>query len=166
MILVCGLPGSGKTYFASRLAQSIDAIHLSSDTMRRASGKWEIYDEATKATIYDAMLFRASALVTDGKVVVLDATFYKKDIRDQFVRAAMRLGAKYALIEIRASEETIRQRITQPRKDSRADFDVYLKIRDAFEEITGDHLVLHSDDAGIDEMLVTAIEYLRSREKP
>jgi len=35
IIIVCGLPGSGKSFFAHRLAAKLDALHISSDKTRK-----------------------------------------------------------------------------------------------------------------------------------
>ena len=34
-ILVCGLPGAGKTYLSTRLAKRIGAVHLNADDIRK-----------------------------------------------------------------------------------------------------------------------------------
>ena len=66
------------------------------------------------------------------------------------------------VIEITADEEIIRQRLRRTRKYSEADFNVYEKIRDEFEEITMPHLTLQSTDDNLEQMLKSAISYINS----
>ncbi|MEP7110055.1 MAG: hypothetical protein ABI760_18820 [Ferruginibacter sp.] len=58
--------------------------------------------------------------------MVLDATFYKNDIRKKFLdQAEGRVGLIF--IEIRANEPVVRERLRKTRPDSEADFEVNKK---------------------------------------
>jgi predicted kinase len=160
LILVFGLPGSGKTYFASHLAKRLNAVHLSSDIVRQETGAWNKYSTASKESVYDALFEETRRNVLSGNTVVVDATFYRKKHRDKFIKEAKRLAVRCKLIEVRAMEKTIRQRVSKPRADSQADFEVYKKIKGEFEPVTEDHLVLFSDKGDISAMLVKAAAYL------
>ena len=59
MIIVSGLPGSGKSYFASRLARKFEATYINSDLMRKkieAQGRYAFDD---KLNVYEEMASRA-----------------------------------------------------------------------------------------------------------
>jgi predicted kinase len=165
VILVFGFPGTGKTYFASRLAEKIKAVHYNSDNIRKKIGKWDKYDEASKMNTYDALLEKMRDAIQRGKNVVLDATFYKQELRDNFQRAAKELKQPLIMIEVKAAEETIRQRLSKPRTDSQADYKVYEKVRAEFEPVTEDHLELHSDEDSPESMLTQALNYLAGNDK-
>lgn len=160
IILVSGLPGSGKSYFAERLAGRISAEYLNSDRVRielHASGKYSAED---KLVVYKEMLLRTMKAFDDGHDVVVDATFYHHTMREMFLRLAEGYKQMLLIIEVVADEALIRERLSRPRKYSEADYQVYEKIRDDFEGITMPHLVLESTDDNLEEMLKSAITHI------
>jgi hypothetical protein len=160
IVLVFGLPGSGKTYFASRLAEKIKAVHLNSDNVRKDIGEWDRYKDASKEYTYDVMLKKMQDAIQSGKDAVVDATFYKEALRDKFLHASAKLHQQCKMIEVRAPEEIIQQRVSKPRPDSQADYEVYKKIKREFEPVREEHLVLVSESGKIKEMLEKALSYL------
>ena len=82
VILVLGLPGSGKSYFAERLAQKIHAEYLNSDQIRKEMFPDRTYSDSEKARVYEALLKKMQEAIDKEKDVVLDATFYKNKIRE------------------------------------------------------------------------------------
>lgn len=79
LIAVGGLSGTGKTVLARDLAPGIGpcpgAIHLRSDTLRKAMDTPVTYSAAARGAVYDRMFARAVGLLAAGQSVVLDATF-------------------------------------------------------------------------------------------
>ena len=65
-ILICGLPGSGKTTFARELAARLDAQHVNGDAVREAAGNW---DFSLEGRIEQARRMRAVADTCTGLVV-------------------------------------------------------------------------------------------------
>lgn len=160
IIIVSGLPGSGKSFFADRLASKCDAEYLNSDKVRsemKARGRYSVDD---KLRVYTEMLNRTAILVGRGENVVVDATFYHHTMREMFLRLAHEYHVPVRVIEITADESLIKDRLSSPRQYSEADYSVYETVRDAFEEITMPHLILESTSNNIDLMLETAIEYI------
>jgi adenylylsulfate kinase len=43
-ILVCGLPGSGKTYISRMLANQLDCMHFDADVVRHVANDWDFTD--------------------------------------------------------------------------------------------------------------------------
>lgn len=162
MIIVSGLPGSGKSYFASRLAREINADYLNSDITRRemdAKGQYAFDD---KLNVYEEMARRAGEALREGRTVVVDATFYRTEMRDIFLTLARLLYQKVACFEIEADEDIIRERLSRPRVDSQADFSVYKLLQPQYEEMDHEHLVLKSGTDNIDSMLRQAKQYIGS----
>jgi predicted kinase len=164
-IAIFGLPGSGKTYFASQFALKINALHLSSDAIRKDLQQMGHYEEQAKSTVYTAMLELMANANTNQQNVVLDATFHKRHIRDLFIEKSRVLHHEFYYIEIVADESVIRERLHHQRADSEADFDVYLKIKEEFEEVEEDHLVLDSGKVSLIEMLNMAMAYVKKSPK-
>lgn len=65
-ILICGLPGSGKTTLGAALARVLPATHIDGDAVREEHGDW---DFSTPGRIRQAQLMREVADSHDGIVV-------------------------------------------------------------------------------------------------
>jgi predicted kinase len=165
MVLVGGFPGSGKTYFAKRLADRINAHHLSSDTVRRSLHAGGKYDIADKLFVYRALAAAAETKLNEAQTrVVIDATFSHREMRELFLEVAKKNSVSLRFIWLYADEELIKERTRGPREDSEADYSVYLKIRDEAEPWNMPHLSLESTNNNIETMLSKAITYLFSHE--
>lgn len=160
LIVVVGLPGTGKTTFAIALANTIGAKHLNSDIVRNAAGKRGHYDVASKAAVYNEMLTRTEEFLQNEQTVIVDATFYKDILREPYIKLSERYNVPIKWIELSANEEVIRKRVGKKRKYSEADFEVYLRIKKHYEPLTYNHLTLWSDLLNLHEMLEEATEYL------
>lgn len=94
LALVGGLPGSGKTTVASRLATAYGWVHLSSDLTRKrladvtpgervhAAFLGGLYTPEMTTLTYATLLSDARALLVAGHSVVLDATWARAETRD------------------------------------------------------------------------------------
>lgn len=164
IVVVMGLPGSGKSFFASRLATAIHADHISSDKLRKKMIERRTYSIKEKDLVYDEMLKEMRNGIKQGKNLVLDATFYKNETRNKFEEET-RDGGKIVFMEIIADETLIKERLQSPREDSEADFTVYKIIQQQWEPIKEQHLILQSTNDNIESMLEEAITYLHSKKQ-
>jgi aminoglycoside phosphotransferase family enzyme/predicted kinase len=86
LVLVGGLPGSGKSTVAQGLARTLGARHLSTDHLRRdREEQCRKYSREARGAVYQDVLVAARDALAQGEDVVLDATF-----SDQTWRAAAR----------------------------------------------------------------------------
>lgn len=159
LILISGLPGSGKTTLARAFSAQYGALHLNSDIVRREMSLMGNYTDADKARVYATLQARAQEALAKGQHVVVDSTFYKESIRQPFRQLAAEAQASVFWVEVQAQEPTIRERLKSPRPDSEADFAVYEKIRDAAEPFTEPHLVLWSDVTPLEKMVADLAQY-------
>ena len=162
MVIVFGLPGSGKSYFASRLAKRIKADYINSDRLRKEMHKLRTYSNQEKESVYEAMLQRMKEGVDESRNVVLDATFHKKQTRQPFIREMKTKGGIY-FIEVIAEEGITRERLKRKRRYSEADFKVYKIISSENEPLKQPRLLLQSTHSNIKEMLGKALDYLENR---
>ena len=163
LIIVCGLPGTGKSTFAASLSAAMDAIHLNTDKVRSDLDRRGHYSREDKALIYDILLQTTREKVKNGELVVLDGTFYRQALRKPFIALAEELNAQVHWFEVIASEAVVRERVARQRPYTEADFQVYRKIKDAYDPLVIPHLVLDSELLSPAEMVSTAMEYLKNR---
>lgn len=161
LIVILGLPGTGKTTFARALAARTGARHLNTDMLRVELGLRGQYEETTKARVYDELLRLTRNALKQGTPVVLDGTFYRQAFRDRITDLAQETGAVLKWIELTASPETVKERVSHKRPYSEADFAVYRKIREAFEPLKEERLSLDSDQKTLGAMLREAREYIK-----
>lgn len=159
IVIVCGLPGSGKSYFAARLAKKINAVYVNSDRLRKEMFSARTYSEQEKAAVYNAMLQRMNEAIGDTKNLVVDATFHNSKVRQQFMTNAAGKASIF-FIEVKANKKIIKQRVATKRLYSEADFEVYKLVRDQWEDLKEPHLLLPSTNGNINSMLEIAVQYL------
>lgn len=160
LVLVCGLPGTGKSTLAKALAGKRGAAYISSDAVRMEALEERTYSPEEKFQIYDAMLQKAEGELKAGRGVILDATFYKRELRGKAREAAERAGAGFRIIECVADEGLLRERMEARKGDlSEADFEVYMKVRGEYEAVEEGHLVVDTA-LPLEEQLKLAEEYL------
>ena len=147
--IVFGLPGSGKSFFAKQFAAHINAEHVSSDKLRKEMLKAITYSDNEKQSVYNEMLKRIKDLMKHNKNAVVDATFNREKFRKQFMHEV----PESIFIEVKADETVVKKRLQRKRTDSEADFEVYKKIKDDWEPMLEDHLILQSTDNNIEGML-------------
>ena len=159
IVFVFGLPGTGKSYFASRLAKMIEASYVNSDKLRKELFAQRTYSHNEKKVVYDTMLGKMKEAIATGQNLVLDATFHKKETRDTFMKQLSDQGEVF-FIELHSAESTIKERLKESRSYSEADFEVYKLIQQQWEPFNEHHLVLESTNNNIEEMLLKAAQYL------
>ncbi|MBD3397741.1 AAA family ATPase [Candidatus Micrarchaeota archaeon] len=166
LVLVCGLPGAGKSTLAKALAEKLSAVYLSSDIIRMKMLSERTYSEHEKYKVYGRMVEEAGKLLSAGKAVVCDATFYKKKTRAEMRGAAEKAGAELHIILCQLDEQTLEERMEQRGKEgagaSEADFSIYLKVKGLFEPIENEHLVLDTS-VPVEEQVGTAAEYIEKK---
>ena len=79
-ILVMGLPGSGKTTFATKLAEKLKATHLNADTIRKEYDDWDFSEEGRHRQ--SERMFILSRKATT-KYVVMDFVCPLPECRDK-----------------------------------------------------------------------------------
>lgn len=157
LLLFAGLPGTGKTTLADAYAAETGILHLNSDRLRAELGLRGDYRPEAKQLVYDELLHQTRHALESGKTVLVDSTFYKKEVRRPFEHLACECGVPLLWIETTASESALRERLGRPRPDSEADYAVYEKIRDQAEPLPDDRLVIHTDT----EPVTLAVQKIR-----
>ena len=140
LIIICGLPGSGKSSLSQEIMKIIPAEYLNSDVIRKQMFSNPEYSEEEKKRVYHEMAGKVRDYLDQGKNVIADATFFKKEYRQMMTEGCR----KHYIIRCILPEEHVKQRIegrTMKGGDpSDADYNVYLELKKEFEPIEGEHL--------------------------
>ncbi|MCX4462362.1 ATP-binding protein (plasmid) [Streptomyces sp. NBC_01340] len=91
MILLCGLPGSGKTTLAGRLAGRIPVVRLCPDEWMAALGI-DLFDERARDRLEGRLWEHARELLRLGRTVILEFGFWARCERDEKRAGARALG--------------------------------------------------------------------------
>ena len=144
LIMVTGLPGTGKTTFAKALAQHLNAQHLNTDILRTEMELRGQYDNEVKSKVYEALQHKTQQFLKEGISVVVDGTFYRLELRQPYNKLAKHTGIPIHWLLITAPEALIRERVSKKRKYSEADFEVYQKIKNSWEPFKSKVLKINS----------------------
>jgi len=143
LVIVCGLPGVGKTTFAKKLAPLINAVILSTDKIRKELIASPTYEKKERKIIYDVMILLAKYLHGSGTNCILDATFNKEDSRTEVKKKLGIQDEIFFVIECSCSENVIISRIKERKNDySDADVEVYQKMKKIYEPVKEKHITI------------------------
>lgn len=159
LIFIMGLPGSGKTHLAKLIADRFTCQHVSSDQVRRDLGLKGHYAIQDKLKVYEAMKQSTKRLLAEGEKVVVDSTFSSQVLRDQFFQLSKEWTNKIYWILTTASDEVIKKRVAKKRKDSEADYSVYLRLKNQFDPINVNYLDICTHRLTDEQMLLDVREY-------
>lgn len=153
LVVVCGLPGAGKTTVSETIAERIDAPRLRTDVVRQDVLDDPDYTPEETRQVYAALFDRAREAVDRDGTAVLDGTFKYEHQRDAARETAEELDVSFRLVKVECPEEVVRDRIEAREGDeSEADFEVHQLHRQQFEPIGGECVVV--DNGGtLDETM-------------
>ena len=142
----------GLSYYNSDVVRK-ELAGLSPQAKQRETADQGIYSAEFTARTYAALLERAEQDLTQGKGVVLDASYQRKSDRNQVRMLAQRLGVRLYCILCVCPEEEMKRRMTlralDPQAVSDGRWEIYLKQKERFEppvELAPDQLITLSTD--------------------
>jgi predicted kinase len=148
LILICGLPATGKSTVARKLSKALDGEVLRTDIVRRRLIKKPTYSEEEKDLIYQTVFLIADFLIKHDVNVVIDGTFYKDSLRKKALEIAKKRGKRFFLIQTSCPEDIVLRRLENRKRNlkspSDADIRVYYKIKDRFEQINEDNILVET----------------------
>ena len=112
LIIICGLPGSGKTTLAKRLEESLNAIRFAPDEWMEALAI-DIYDEDSRARIEALQWKFSQELLRLDQTVIIEWGTWGKSERDTLREGARKLGAAVELRYLSAPPEILFERISR-----------------------------------------------------
>ncbi len=156
LVLVAGLPGTGKTAVAEGLVRSEGFVRVASDLERKRlagvpPGQEALvrldeggYTSAAGARTYEACLERAAAHLAEGHRVVVDATFRERKWRQRFASLARDWSVPWLLMVCQLPADVVRARLAARALSggdaSDADWSVYQKLASSWEPPTAEEV--------------------------
>jgi len=110
LILLCGLPGSGKTTLAKRLADAIPAVRLCPDEWMADLGI-DLFDAQTRDRLERRFSQHAQELLKLGQSVILEFGFWSRSERDEKRLGARALGVPVELHYLAAPIDELCRRL-------------------------------------------------------
>ena len=143
IIVVCGLPGVGKSSLAKDLAPLTNAVILSSDKIRKELFPKPTYSKQEVKLIYDVMILLAKYLYRAGINCIIDATFNKEKSRTELKNKLMLPEEELRIVECICPEDAVVSRLKSRKNDySDADLRIYKRMKKNYELILEDHIVI------------------------
>ncbi len=164
LVLISGLPGTGKTYFSKKLSECLPFVTLESDALRRILNPSPNHGKAESARLFYAIHLLCETLLKEGHSVIVDATNLTEKYRRHFYDISDRLGFKLVIVHLTANEPVIKGRLDKRAKEcdthSDADWKVYLRMKKSVDKIKRKHYSLDTslDYGNIPDEIVEEIE--------
>lgn len=116
LILLVGLPGSGKTTFARALAERLPLQHIESDQVRLSMTASPAYSPFENSAVFARVDAAAREALLDGRPALIDATNLTNRDRRRFLRIAAELQVRLIAVRLTAPADVIRKRLSGPRE--------------------------------------------------
>jgi deoxyadenosine/deoxycytidine kinase/predicted kinase len=120
IVIMCGLPGSGKSYIAKKIQKSIGADYLSTDQIRTTTLfknqqkylKDSSQYEQQKKLVYDSLFKSIVSKAKSGKPVIADATFLDSQRLELLnILGKENLLKKAIFVSVKSDKNLIKKRI-------------------------------------------------------
>lgn len=173
LVVVSGLPGTGKSYFSKRLAERVPCLVIESDALRKTLFSPPSYHPRESARLFRIIHQLLRELLKKRISVVLDATNLSERFREQLYAITDQLNIRLILVLVEAPPEVVYQRLesraNNSAKDSAnysennsdADWAVYRRMQPTVDEIRRNHYVVDTsqDISPVLDKIVTEVTH-------
>lgn len=167
VVVLMGLPGTGKSSLARELAKAVDGVVISKDEVRAAAFPESVrdYSEAQDDLAME-MVYEAAGYILwryPGTPVILDGRTFTREKQVMRVLAwASEVKTAKRFIECVCDAETARARLAQGQASAaNRDFELYRRLQQEADRIEVERLVIDTGTMEISEAVVLAFRYVR-----
>ena len=169
IVLMAGLPGTGKSTLARALTAHCDGVVLDKDEIRSVLFPPAYLEySAVQDDFCQSLMFETAAYLLarhpNLRVFLDGRTFSRAYQLQNALTAASRLSTSCRIIECVCDEETARLRLERTRASHRAQnrtYELYKKLQAEFDPIPAPKLVVNSDSP-LEDCIAAALVYLAS----
>jgi uncharacterized protein len=148
-----GFSGSGKSTYASQLAEKAGAILIRSDVERKRlftseegvglATSRELYSSKATAQTYTHLATQTKALISAGFSVIVDAAFLKYEQRALFRQTAQDCAVEWRIVDVQTPEDVLIDRLRHRKNDaSDATVEIMLQQKSTAEALTEEERAL------------------------
>ncbi len=150
LVVLCGLPGTGKSHFARELTKLLPFRVLESDRIRKALVAKPQYTRGEHSRVFKVCHYLIEEYLGESQRVLFDATNLTENFRLPLRQISQRQNARLVFVHLEAPRDLIRQRLQRREKEretgnrpgnySDAGWLIYCRLAPYDEPIEGDHL--------------------------
>lgn len=153
VVVLCGLPGVGKTTVGELIVERLDGAGASARLLRTDAIRQELidqpqYTDEETERVYGTLFDRAGTTVDDGRWAVLDGTFRDRLFRDRAVAVAEGADVPAMFVRVTCEESQAVDRIrTRTGDESDAEVKDYDHFREIFDTLEREHVTIDNSGA-------------------
>ena len=135
LILVCGIPGSGKTTIGNAVGAKLKGcVHVETDAIRAMVGSAE-FSSSESRFVYSAATAVAEEALGHGYDVLLDATFPREEFRREAISRLANLSESWLVVWVRCDPMLAYQRNSQ--RTQKVPLESFMRLCRSFEPPQG-----------------------------
>ena len=176
LVVISGLPGTGKSHFSRQLTERVPLAMLETDALRKALVPSPTYRASESSRLFRLTHALIGELLDRGVPVLLDATNLVEARRRRLYTIADQRDVKLVLVRMEAPPEVVRERLLGRKQDeqreeehSDADWRVYQRMRRSEEPISRGHMTVDtSREIGpvVDKVVREITRWIRGGRSP
>ena len=150
LVVLCGLPGTGKSHFARELTKLLPFRVLESDRIRKALVAKPKYTPGEHGRVFKVCHYLIEEYLGQSQRVLFDATNLTENFRLPLRQISQRQNAPLVFVHLGAPRDLVRQRLQRRDKErntgsgtgnySDAGWLIYCRLAPYDEPIEGEHL--------------------------
>ena len=167
LVAMCGLPGTGKSYFAAKLTEQLPFLVLETDRLRKVLVEHPKYTTAEHRRVFRSCYYLIEYYLANGYSVLFDATNLNEEFRTHLYDISESTGAPLAVVHATAPLNTVRRRLKQRKADrhantySDAGWLIYTRLAPVEEPVQREHYALDTSK-NIAPVLDQVVNWARS----
>ena len=111
LIIISGLPGTGKSYLSKKLAEQIPSCIIETDAVRKLLWEKPLYDVEENTFLFRVCHELIYELLTQSVTVIFDATNLIEYHRERLYNIGERTNAKIVIVSTHVPENVIKLRL-------------------------------------------------------